>query len=150
MSSSSGSSTEYDGSIDGRADEKALRGEEAGWEQQTLKEGRGRLGSWLLLILTSTLTLILGLAIGTYTGHDVIAPSTDRCVDHTTQASLSLLLSIEASLTAKAPILRDLSINLHTERFNGSFMKENIYRRQGSPEVDQAWEDLGVNCQSII
>ena len=25
-------------------------------------------------------------------------------------------------------------------------MHENIYRQVGSPEVDKAWEDLGVDC----
>lgn len=26
-------------------------------------------------------------------------------------------------------------------------MHENIYRKEGSPEVDKAWEALGVDCQ---
>lgn len=26
-------------------------------------------------------------------------------------------------------------------------MDENIYRQQGSPEVDAAWEALGVDCK---
>jgi hypothetical protein len=29
--------------------------------------------------------------------------------------------------------------------FNGSFKSENIYRMNGSPEVDEAWESLGVD-----
>lgn len=31
--------------------------------------------------------------------------------------------------------------------FNGSFMAETIYRKEASPEVDKAWEDLGVDCK---
>jgi hypothetical protein len=33
-----------------------------------------------------------------------------------------------------------------TTAFNGSFMQETVYRRPGSPEVDSAWEALGIEC----
>jgi hypothetical protein len=46
-----------------------------------------------------------------------------------------------------APLIRDVSIEYNDKEFNGSFMNENIYRQVGSPEVDRAWEDLGVNCK---
>jgi len=50
-----------------------------------------------------------------------------------------------------APLLDnqiDLSYNII--RFNGSFMKENVYRQAAGPEVDAAWEALGVNCEHRI
>ncbi|KAF7187165.1 hypothetical protein HII31_11546 [Pseudocercospora fuligena] len=50
---------------------------------------------------------------------------------------------------AASPVTRDLDITYHTQQFNGSFMEENIYRRQGSPEVDAAWEALGVNYRAV-
>lgn len=46
-----------------------------------------------------------------------------------------------------APLVRDVAIQYKPKEFNGSFMNENIYRQVGSPEVDKAWEDLGVNCE---
>lgn len=46
-----------------------------------------------------------------------------------------------------APLVRDVAIRYKGKEFNGSFMHENIYRQVGSPEVDKAWEDLGVNCE---
>jgi hypothetical protein len=46
-----------------------------------------------------------------------------------------------------APLVRDVAIQYKSKEFNGSFMHENIYRQVGSPEVDKAWEDLGVNCE---
>lgn len=49
--------------------------------------------------------------------------------------------------TAPSPLTRDLEITYHTQQFNGSFMEENVYRRKASPEVDEAWEALGVNCK---
>lgn len=46
-----------------------------------------------------------------------------------------------------APLVRDVAIRYEDKEFNGSFMNESIYRQAGSPEVDKAWEDLGVNCE---
>lgn len=36
-----------------------------------------------------------------------------------------------------------------TVQFNGSLLKENIYRQGASPEVDAAWAALGVDCTLI-
>jgi hypothetical protein len=38
---------------------------------------------------------------------------------------------------------------MHTSpvRFDGSFMDENIYRLPPSPEVDAAWQGLGVDSE---
>lgn len=48
-----------------------------------------------------------------------------------------------------SPITRDLEITYHTQHFNGSFMHENVYRKSASPEVDAAWEALGINCELV-
>jgi len=47
-----------------------------------------------------------------------------------------------------APILQDVDINYKPLKFNGSLLKENIYRENASVQVDAAWEALGVNCLS--
>jgi hypothetical protein len=52
-------------------------------------------------------------------------------------------------LNRSAPLLEDINIQYGSIPFNGSFMQENIYRRKGSPEVDAAWEAMGVNCKSM-
>jgi hypothetical protein len=49
-----------------------------------------------------------------------------------------------------APVLRDVDIKYGPTEFNGAFMKEDIYRKEGSDEVDKAWEALGVNCKSLL
>ena len=49
-----------------------------------------------------------------------------------------------------APVLRDVDIKYQPTEFNGAFMKEDIYRQEGSDEVDKAWEALGVNCKSPL
>lgn len=47
-----------------------------------------------------------------------------------------------------SPIMDDVHINFHTEKFNGTFVHENIYRQDAGPEVDAAWDALGIRCQS--
>lgn len=42
--------------------------------------------------------------------------------------------------------MSDVGISYHVQEFNGSLLKENIYRQDASPEVDAAWDALGVNC----
>lgn len=49
-------------------------------------------------------------------------------------------------MTNTAPVTKTVDITYDTLRFNGSLLKENIYRQDGSPEVDAAWAALGVNC----
>ncbi|KAJ5281326.1 hypothetical protein N7478_006698 [Penicillium angulare] len=35
------------------------------------------------------------------------------------------------------------------QSFNGSLVKENIFRQDASPEVDAAWDSLGINYRSV-
>lgn len=44
--------------------------------------------------------------------------------------------------------MKDVDIKYAFTSFNGSFLKETVYRRDASPEVDAAWEALGVDCKS--
>jgi hypothetical protein len=46
-----------------------------------------------------------------------------------------------------APLLDNMDVSYHVEKFDGRFVNENIYRQVGSPEVDAAWEALGVGCK---
>jgi len=46
-------------------------------------------------------------------------------------------------------VTSDINITYQTVRFNGSLLKENVYRQKGGPEVDAAWAELGVNCRSL-
>jgi len=34
--------------------------------------------------------------------------------------------------------------------FNGSLLKENVFRQSAGPDVDAAWESLGVDYRSVI
>lgn len=76
-----------------------------------------------------------------------------NCAAHTTQwcksgvaSNIRLILSnIDA-----APLLDDVAITYKTVEFDGKFMNENVFRRNASPEVDAAWESLGVDGMSSL
>lgn len=42
--------------------------------------------------------------------------------------------------------MTEVGIIYNLQEFNSSLLKENIYRQDASPEVDAAWDALGVNC----
>ncbi|KAI9049225.1 hypothetical protein LZ554_007072 [Drepanopeziza brunnea f. sp. 'monogermtubi'] len=48
-----------------------------------------------------------------------------------------------------SPIISEVDNSYHSVRFNGSFMKENAFRLGAGPEVDAAWESLGINYRGI-
>ncbi|TKA80296.1 hypothetical protein B0A49_01587 [Cryomyces minteri] len=53
--------------------------------------------------------------------------------------------------TAKhSPGLKDVNISYETVTFNGSLLKENVFRQDAGPEVDAAWTSLGVDYRSVI
>lgn len=59
-------------------------------------------------------------------------------------------LDVERILTWAAPLLDDVEIKYAFKEFDGNFMDENIYRQNGSSEVDAAWEALGVDCTFLV
>ncbi|KAM3421213.1 hypothetical protein BST61_g1621 [Cercospora zeina] len=53
--------------------------------------------------------------------------------------------------TSRQSPLRDgIDVSWHEVMYNGSLLKENIYRQDAGPAVDAAWEDLGINYDSIL
>ncbi|KZM24528.1 uncharacterized protein EKO05_0008690 [Ascochyta rabiei] len=49
-----------------------------------------------------------------------------------------------------SPVVKDVEPGWHTKQFNGSFLHENVYRQSAGPEVDAAWEALGVGFRSVV
>ncbi|ORY71450.1 tat pathway signal sequence [Pseudomassariella vexata] len=52
--------------------------------------------------------------------------------------------------SSMSPVLTDVDIHYAMTPFNGSFMQETIHRRPHSPEVDAAWEALGVDYRAGV
>lgn len=40
-----------------------------------------------------------------------------------------------------------MDVKYHVQQYNGTFLHENIYRQDAGPEVDEAWEALGTDCE---
>ncbi|KAK4187758.1 hypothetical protein QBC35DRAFT_515215 [Podospora australis] len=84
----------------------------------------------LLLVISNVITLFAGTLIGL-----MRVDLDSACAKYTTQWS---------------PVLKHVPITYSWRWFNGSFMEEDIYRQPGSPEVDAAWEDLGLDSNAMV
>ncbi|KAK0713306.1 hypothetical protein B0T26DRAFT_753430 [Lasiosphaeria miniovina] len=80
--------------------------------------------------MLSSLYALAGAAIGRWSWEAGGGGLDAVCGAHTSQYS---------------PILNDVGIKYGYRDFNGSFLKENVYRLPGSAAVDAAWDALGVN-----
>ncbi|TVY34181.1 Oxidase [Lachnellula subtilissima] len=86
-----------------------------------------------LTLLLSTFTFALGSWLGRYM-YKSCNPNGRDYLEHVQQYS---------------PILKDVDTSMRYVTFNGSFMKENVFRQDAGPEVDSAWESIGVNYRSL-
>jgi len=101
-------------------------------DQSRRKRRVARIRLALLVILTLVASLSGGIAIGSQwrdTSLDKI------CLEHTSRDSL---------------ITPDVRVEWQTISFNGSLLKETVFRHDAGPEVDAAWESLGVDFRSIV
>ncbi|KAL3466918.1 hypothetical protein BJX64DRAFT_284070 [Aspergillus heterothallicus] len=118
-------------SIDTDASDRLLTDEGAQWANQ---ENRLRLryGLWWTTGLAVLISIFAGLAGGfiAYRSRDL----DEMCSRHVSNYS---------------PVLDHIPITYHTQRFNGSLLKENVFRQAAGPEVDAAWESLGINYRPI-
>jgi len=85
----------------------------------------------VLFLVAFASTLLLGAWLGSHHFGD----EDKHCISRVSQFS---------------PLLGDIDISYSAVRFNGSLMRENIFRQSGSPEVDEAWQSLGVDYRSAI
>lgn len=45
-----------------------------------------------------------------------------------------------------ATVMSEVGVTYHLQKFNNPLLKETVYRQEASPEVDAAWDALGINC----
>jgi len=104
----------------------------------------------LLTALLLVTTLIVGAVLGAWLGSNHFIKANEFCIHEVSQDCTPSQSHIRSQkLTPAAPLLDEIEINFSTIRFNGSLLKENIFRRPASPEVDAAWSSLGVDCLFI-
>ncbi|CAI7617891.1 unnamed protein product [Penicillium viridicatum] len=46
-------------------------------------------------------------------------------------------------------VIKEVGIEYSLQQFNGSLLKESVFRQDAGPDVDAAWESLGVNYRSV-
>ncbi|KAL2826724.1 hypothetical protein BJY01DRAFT_262277 [Aspergillus pseudoustus] len=115
-----------------RLSDRLLADENSRWKYRDAAKRRRQDGlCWTigLVLLTSVISGLAGIFIG-YRSRDLDAV----CSRHVAHYS---------------PVLGNMPIKYHTQRFNGSLLKENIFRQDAGPEVDAAWESLGANYRAI-
>ncbi|KAF4618389.1 hypothetical protein G7Y89_g14912 [Cudoniella acicularis] len=88
----------------------------------------------LLPVLITALSSLCAFWLGTWAGVPKFSVSDESCISHVQKYS---------------PILKEVDTSLHIVHFNGSFMKGNAFRKDTGPEVDAAWESMGINYRSV-
>lgn len=112
-------------------DEKLLSDEEATWPREQKKNESlfKKCAKYFLFVAVAVFSCLVGVVLGRQ------------------QHNLDKVCTRQ--LTQYSPVIPEVGIEYHQEQFNGSFLNENIYRQEASPEVDAAWEALGVNYRSL-
>ncbi|WYZ38119.1 hypothetical protein EsH8_III_000033 [Colletotrichum jinshuiense] len=100
-------------------------------------QSRGVRRVWKYAAATAVLIVsnFLSARFGLYLATNVSAALDGACAAHTTQWS---------------PLLKEVDVKYDWKHFNGSFMKQDIYRKEASPEVDAAWEAMGVDYRAGV
>ncbi|KAJ8062858.1 hypothetical protein OCU04_008112 [Sclerotinia nivalis] len=88
----------------------------------------------LWYILSIPVISLLSVAFGIWIGARFVANPAKLCPSYVQHYS---------------PILNDIDTSYQPVMFNGSFMKENVFRLKAGPEVDEAWGSLGVHYRSF-
>ncbi|KAF2092284.1 hypothetical protein K490DRAFT_32878 [Saccharata proteae CBS 121410] len=90
---------------------------------------------WRTVTVLIVCASILAALAGYWTGSRTSTKLDQSCTNHVSQYS---------------PLLRELDISYSVVRFNGSLLKENVFRQDAGPEVDAAWKALGVDYRSVV
>ncbi|KAF2443712.1 hypothetical protein P171DRAFT_455564 [Karstenula rhodostoma CBS 690.94] len=87
-------------------------------------------------VLTSCVwLLVLVVILNSWEKRLLLKATDEACLEHISQYS---------------PLIKEVEPKWHDVRFNGTFLHENVYRQGAGPEVDAAWEALGVDYRPIV
>lgn len=116
-----------------------------------IKSSRTQTCFWVFCIFVVTLLSNIATYLATYKFQEDLDKT---CSRHTTQnwsqqLKFHDLLHLIHKLIFTGPILDGVDIKYETVRFNGSLFRNTIYRQDPSPEVDEAWYNLGTNCNVL-
>ncbi|KAK6212194.1 tat pathway signal sequence [Colletotrichum tabaci] len=69
---------------------------------------------------------------------------------HLASSATNLDRACAAHTTQWSPVLQNVDVKYDWKHFNGSFMQEDVFRKEASPEVDAAWESMGVDYRAGV
>jgi hypothetical protein len=107
---------------------------------------------WGMVLLHLT-TFCAATMTGVFLGYRWLSNPDTVCTQHMSQyckRQCERRIVSTAANFSLAPILTNLEIKYDVVRFNGSLLKENVFRLGAGAEVDAAWESLGVNCEPSL
>ncbi|KAF2878243.1 hypothetical protein BDV95DRAFT_478877 [Massariosphaeria phaeospora] len=88
------------------------------------------------VFVCTVIYIAIGIAIGlSFKSGEFVTNPDEFCINHISRYS---------------PLVGEVKPSWKIVQFNGSFLHENIYRQTAGPEVDAAWEALGVEYRSVI
>jgi hypothetical protein len=101
-----------------------------------------------LLCITS---FAVGALLGALLGSRWFSNSNLFCTAYLSQYCRRLVKdpSLQWLTCLPAPVMKDVDMSYKLVRFNGSLLKENVFRQDAGPEVDAAWLSLGVDCECL-
>lgn len=107
--------------------------------------------SWKYISVVVLLALLCNIASGCFGFYYGKRDLDAVCSAYTTEycelrRSVRSSIIHESNSSIIAPVLTEVGIKYDYVHYNGSFLAETIYRQRASPAVDDAWEELGVNC----
>ena len=113
------------------------------------RQAARRSSPWIVCALVASIVLNVGALYRVLTWSP-LADLDQTCGEYIEQHGMLVYGSGNTLLTwrlADSPLLDAVPVSYETVRYNGSLLKENIYRGAPSAETDAAWDDLGVNCE---
>jgi hypothetical protein len=99
-------------------------------------------------LVVGLLSVMLGVVLGRYNidfDKECAAYTAEYC-----KCNMAPHLPYIHANSLAAPLLKDVKIRYETIKFNGSFLAESIYRQPPSPEVDAAWNALGIDNRPVV
>jgi len=109
--------------------------------------------TFLLMILGVPVASFFLIGFGVWLGRFWFANANDICPRHVQRYCTYFFRNkYKQNWVANyfvAPVLKEVDTSLHTVTFNGSLLKTNAYRQDAGPEVDAAWDALGVGCEFV-
>ena len=135
--------------ISQRGDYKALISDSDSVETQEPPQ-KTRLSLFYVAVPLTIFLSIVAFLLGVWLGGRRVVDSTSLCAEKISRYCTRKFIAclVQALISILAPVVKDIGLSYEIVAFNGSLLKENVFRQDAGPEVDAAWSSLGVDCEN--